>query len=438
MKQMILLISCLLWVLPAEAQTDTLQEPLKQHQFSISAQHWTRGEFRHGALTSKPKENLALFVMSSTQLTLDYQYKGLEVMIAPKHVGVWGSKGSGTFGLEEGWFSLTHKRGLFFKLGRQKFNYDDQRIIGSDDWVMFPSKHDALKMGFEGGKHKIHLIAAYNQNDENAEGGTYYVDGGQPYKMMQAAWYHFDPWPQMGISALFINTGMQDLLLTDEDVTRFQQLFGGFVDWHPGRFDFEASYYRQTGFSEHNLPIHAWMTSAEAYWRCHPAWRLNAGYFHMSGDRLFYVPPEGGIGMARKTEVRGFNPIFGSHHKFYGAMDFFYVTTYYGGNTPGLQDVHASMKWTPVSKFELNAAYHFLATSIEIEIPGYKKALGHELEFSLSWELVKDVSLQAGYSFMKGTKTMELLKRSTDLNKNRLHWAWIMLVVTPEFFKVKF
>lgn len=435
MKKTLLLISALFFFLPAFAQSEASEQPEKANQFSISTQHWTRGEWRDGGMENDNGKDMALFLMSSTQLSFNYKYKGLEVMFAPKHIGVWGAKGSGGINLEEGWFSLTHKKGLFLKLGRQHFAYDDQRIIGTDDWVMTTSRHDALKLGLEMGKHKLHLLFAYNQNDENTNGGTYYVDGSQTYKMMQTLWYHFDPWPQFGASLLFMNTGMQNLT-TKEDVTNFQQLFGGFLDWHPGSFSFQGSYYRQTGIEEHELPIHAWMMSAEAAWTINPRIRLNGGYFHMSGDPYFFVPPEGSIGMMRKTEVCGFNPIFGSHHQFYGAMDFFYVSTYYGGNTPGLQDWHLGMKWSPSDPWDINASYHYLATSVKI--PGdYKRGLGHEIELSTSWKIMKDVSLSAGYSFMHGTETMKVLKRSSSENKNRLHWAWIMISVTPEFFKIK-
>ena len=137
--------------------------------------------------------------------------------------------------------------------------------------------------------------------------------------------------------------------------------------------------------------------------------------------------------MARKTEVHGFNPIFGSHHQFYGAMDFFYVTTYYGGNTPGLQDFHIGLQWKPTRRLSLDSEYHCLATSVKLH--DASRLLGHEFEIGLSWNLVKDVGLQAGYSFMSGTETMELLKRSSD--RNRLRWGWLMLLITPEFFSTK-
>jgi len=35
---------------------------------------------------------------------------------------------------------------------------------------------------------------------------------------------------------------------------------------------------------------------------------------------------------------------------------------------------------------------------------------------------------------MDGTDTMSRLKRSSD--KNHLRWGWIMMLITPEFFRL--
>ena len=405
-----------------------------QSEFSIRANHWSRGEWRYGALPEDEEGSQhALFMMSSTALQLDYKYQGLEVRVTPKHSGVWGAKGGGSIGLDEAWFGLRSKWGLFFKLGRQLLSYDDQRIVGANDWVMSTNKHDALKLGFERPVHRLHILLAFNQNNVNTNGGTYYTDGGQVYKSMQMAWYHLDPIPQLGASLMFLNTGMQDIMVQGENITQNQQLFGGFLDFHPRNLSVQASYYRQTGHDEYGMDIHAWMTSAEAVWQIVPAFRLNTGYFHLSGDENYFVPPQGALGMARKTEVHGFNPLFGSHHQFYGAMDFFYLQTYYGGNTPGLQDFHLGLQMNPVKTLSLGAEYHLLATSVDIK--DTSRLLGHEVELDAGWQLMKDVKLQAGYSFMYGTETMKILKRSGA--KNRLRWGWLMLVVTPEFFKIQ-
>jgi hypothetical protein len=57
------------------------------------------------------------------------------------------------------------------------------------------------------------------------------------------------------------------------------------------------------------------------------------------------------------------------------------------------------------------------------------------MEVSATWKPMKDVKIAAGYSFMAGTETMELLKRST--NKRKMHWAWLMFTVSPRIFSAK-
>lgn len=409
------------------AQTDSLSQ--KSH-FSGTASSWVRGEIRDGALPAENGQDFAAFLMGNTVLKLDYSSPWLDVRFAPKYFGVWGASANGNLGIDEAWLSIKTGWGLFARAGRQKLSYDDQRIIGDDDWAMAAKTHDVLKLGYEGKKHKVHVLLAFNQNNENLNGGTYYIKGGQPYKSMQTLWYHYDPFDWLGASLIFMNTGMQNMYGTEQK-TNYQQLYGAFLNLHPKNFSFQASYYRQSGESEYQLPIHAWMASAESDWQIIPQLSLQAGYFHMSGDPRFYVPPEGAFGMSRKTEISGFNPIFGSHHKFYGAMDFFYITTYYGGNTPGLQDLHFGTKWSPWKAFDISGKYHYLATSVDVN--DAERTLGHEFELELGWSIAKDVRLMAGYTLMAGTKTMEVLKRSSG--QDHLNWGWLMLVVTPEFFR---
>ena len=435
MKKALCLFLALLPVLPALAKQspDSLQtvprEPGQERSFRISASMWSRGEFRDGALPADNGLDHALFLMSNNVLRFDYAQKNLEARIAPKYFGIWGAKAAGSLAIDEAWFGLRHK-GLFLRLGRQKLAYDDERIIGSNDWSMATNTHDLVKAGYDGEKHKLHLLLAYNQNNENTNGGTYYADGGQVYKHMQTLWYHWDPLPQLGASLIFMNMGVQNTHVPEENLTENQQIFGIYADWHPGKFGLQASYYRQTGRDENTLPIHAWMTSVEAKGQLGRMFSLNAGYFFMSGDEHFFVPSQGAIGLTLKKEVRGFNPMFGSHHQFYGAMDFFYVTTYYGGNTPGLQDLRIGGQFTPVKGLDLTAAVHYLATSVPIENAS-TQTLGHELELGVSWNILPSITLMAGYSYMHGSETMQLLKRSnTD---KHLHWAWLMLVATPEF-----
>ena len=131
--------------------------------------------------------------------------------------------------------------------------------------------------------------------------------------------------------------------------------------------------------------------------------------------------------------VKGFSSIYGSHHKFYGAMDFFYMSAYYGGFTPGLQNAYVGATWKPAKALSLDLAYHFLATAAKLR--NAEQPLGHEVEFSASYDLGHGMSLSTGYSFMRGTETMVVLKRTSD--KRELHWCWLMFRATPKFLQSK-
>ena len=102
------------------------------------------------------------------------------------------TSGDKALNLYEGWVKMTAKNGLFAQVGRIALSYDDERIIGTNDFAMAAQSHDVLRVGYEGYGHKVHAILGYNQNAENVYKGTYYAGGSQAYKTMQTVWYHYD------------------------------------------------------------------------------------------------------------------------------------------------------------------------------------------------------------------------------------------------------
>ena len=417
--------------------------PAPQNQLSVDLQFLTRGESRYGGLAIHDQESeeeegkiaKSNFVMGRVRLPINFKRDWLEARVTPQHSGVWGQAGKGAFNLYETWVKLATRSGLFAQVGRVALNYDDERIIGSDDWAMASSSHDVLRLGYEGHGHKAHVIVAYNQNpDVMVTGNTYYVNGAQPYKTMQTAWYHYDfSRIPLGASLLFMNVGMQSDRDDNPNTTWFQHLLGGYVQFQPKHWKFEASYYHQFGKNETAMKIDAWMMSAKASFTPAPNYGFNAGYDYLSGDEYFAVPAKGYIGMTQHKVLKGFNTVYGSHHKFYGAMDFFYVSTYFFGFTPGLQNAYVGGFFRPMKALDLNASYHYLAMATTLK--DMDKTLGHELEFQAGYNLARDVRLALGVSLMWGGETMDRLKRSG--NENTLRWGWINLIVNPRIFSIK-
>ena len=407
------------------------------NEFSIDAQLVTRGELRAGGFKgdSLDAQRNSHFVLGKYRVTVDYKRSWLEVKLSPQFSGIWG-QGTAGLNLYEGWARLQTKKGLFTQIGRQELDYDNGRIIGNDDWTMTAPTHDVWKLGYDGESHKVHLMAAYNQDADNMDNGTHYYSGGlQPYKTMQTLWYHYDtPKKMFGISLLGMNIGMQSARENESDVTYYQQLVGTYMAFRPQYWSLEGEFYYQLGKQEHGLPISAFMASVKATVKPSEKYNIFAGYDYLSGDKFFAVPPEGHFGMVQHDTIRGFSAIFGSHHEFYGAMDFFYLKNYYHGFTPGLQNLYIGGNVNPVDALSLNAAYHYYAIATKLDYLD-SKTLGHEVDVFVSYDFSKAVALSAGYSYMHGSETMTILQQIQEVTEQRnLHWGWLMLSVKPTLF----
>jgi len=409
-------------------------------ELTADLQLLNQGEIRVGAVLDDNQDpdaevqDRANFLVSRARLNLAFQKGGLQMKVSPQYSNIWGQQGYGSFHMFEAWAKYTLPFGLFAQVGRQALSYDDERIIGPNDWAMAAVSHDVLKLGYEGHGHKAHVLLAYNQNPENIDGGTSYVDGAQPYKTMQTLWYHYDvPNIGLGASLLVMNLGVQGDEASGHEGVFYQQMIGTHLEYKPSWGDFTACYYHQSGKDYHEIPIDAWMAAAKAVVKPSKIFSFTVGYDHLSGDPYFVVPEKGHIGMVYRDKIRGFTSLYGSHHKFYGMMEFFYVSTYYRGFSPGLQNAYAGLTATFAEKVSLSATYHYMATATRLE--GLKMALGHCVELSASYDITKEISLSAGFSYMKGTETMDRLKRKS--NKGDLRWAWINLTFTPRILNLK-
>lgn len=423
------------------AQQDTL--------FTVDAQLFTRGEIRNGGMPSDADEPTAddqsAFILDRERLSVGYRRNSLEAKATIQHVGTWGHEGSSNTTIYEAWGKLSSRNGFFAQIGRMGLKYDDERIMGVDDWVMAARSHDALRLGYESkpggkyGRHQLHVILAYNQNMRViTQPGSYYANGSCPYKTMHTVWYHYDvPKVPLGFSLLMMNIGMQGGTPGGEgdnaEKTEWQLVSGGYVKYAPRHFSLEASYYRQDGRDEYKAKLRAWMAAVKAEWTPDKHWSVTGGYDYLSGDDYVAVVTQGGLGMPRHEVNKGFNPIYGSHHKFYGAMEFFYLSTYVNGFTPGLQNAYIGGTYRPLKNLSLKATYHYLATGTHLE--GLNRTLGHELELEAAYALHKDVRLSAGFSYMTGTETMERLKRAS--NDGSLRWGWLSVIFVPRLFSAK-
>ena len=433
---------------PEQTAVDSSQIKAKVNHFTLGLNLLARGEIRDGGFPADPEaENptdLSAFILGRGRLNIGYDRPYIAAKISMQYVGTWGQGNTNTFNLYEAWARLTSKQGLFLQFGRQALAYDDERIIGPNDWTMAGNSHDALRMGYEGHGHRLHLLGAYNQNPANMNAGTtFFSNGAMPYKTMQTLWYHYDlPVFPFSASVLFMNIGMQAGEKGIDEHMEWQQLAGAYLrlsnpDTHKIGWSIEGSYYHQFGYDENRAKINAFMAAVKAKIQPSHIYRFELGYDYLSGDDYVAVLIPGGLGLPRHEVLKGFNPVYGSHHNFYGAMDFFYVSTFRDTFAPGLQNAYLEASVNPVKGLDISASYHYMAVATNLTFQGQplNKTLGHMAEIEASYQIIKDVKLSAGFSYMGGTETMQRLKRvSTD---GRLYWGWISLVVSPTLVNFK-
>lgn len=436
-----LVLLLLLASMVGRAQTDA-----PANKLNLGMDFKTHGEACSGGLprmddNDELMEDHSDFLLGRFRLNVDYERPGLQAHAVIQNKAVWGTASNQSLNLYEGWVKMTSRLGFFAQVGRVALAYDDERIIGTNDFAMASLSHDILRVGFEGQGHKLHAILAYNQNSDMVYKGTYYDGGAQYYKTMQMLWYHYDaPWLPIGASLLFMNTGLQAGVPGDTLKPihlAYQQMFGGYLNYDSKHLTIEGSYYQQTGMyvgqTMQSSKIDAWMASAKIAIKPSDHFGFELGYDHLSGDSYVPVLYGGTFGLPIHEVNKGFSPLFGSRNKFYGMMDYFYESAYTNGFTPGLQNAFAGINGKPTTKLSCSATYHYLAVATDLE--GLERSLGHSVDLQLSYDFTKDISLTVGYTQMVGTETMMRLKQENGSKK--ANWGWFSLVVSPSLFTAK-
>ena len=436
MKLLFCIMKKLLFVLGLAMATMSMQA--QENQLSMSAQLRTRAEYRNGSIYPRGEgADYTSFINDRTRLSISYvRENNLELKISGQQVGVWGQdpqvNRDGRYDLNEAWAKLKHGN-VYAQIGRQPLVYDDERLLGDLDWNVAGRSHDAFKLAYEKNADKLHLILAFNQNEEKINSGTYYAAGGQPYKSMQTLWYNHQFNRPMTLSLLFMNLGQEGGVWGDAK-TRYMQTSGFHFTAQPNNWDLVASFYYQTGKTASDLDISSLMASVKAGYNFNPAWKATFGFDFMDGEDYQWATSsrsgEFEVYKADPTKTRAFNPLFGTHHKFYGAMDYFYASSYLNGLAPGLQDIQLSVDYKASKNTAMQLAYHYFLTASDILVTD-GKTLGSEIDLQININLMKSVTMMIGYSTMFGTDTIDCVKGG-DHSKWQ-DWAWISLNINPQF-----
>jgi hypothetical protein len=199
-----------------------------------------------------------------------------------------------------------------------------------------------------------------------------------------------------------------------------------------GKIALQAAYYQQSGKDRDNTDLDAYhYTVALTYQKGHFA--FTPGYDVLSGNDA--VSPSG--------KDNRFDPLYGTPHKFWGYMDYFYAGS--GSPAGGLSNPYFKIKYTANTLALGLDLHHFSLNKDMKKADGtvIDKNLGNEADLQLSYQMNKFTNIELGYSLMKASDSMPFAKgqATTDavastFNKTA-YWGYVMFKFTPDFFYAK-
>jgi len=391
--------------------------------------------------------------------------------------------------------SFSHSAVQYFsvRIGRQEISYDDQRLIGNLDWLQQGRRHDAIVFRLQHNGWQADLGLAFNQNtDAFNYNGTYYTPANLPPYVKDSKG-NLTPVPAAfiplanatGVSARNgtpsfaiapgTNGATQDyksmqylyaarsirrarlsaLVFADEfskyKTDSIRNIAGADTGYVYGRrFNQTGVNARITGGLLLNTPLDH-----------HNIWRLQAGVYYQAGkdrdgldlsaytstlavsynQKLFSTTLgwdylSGNDAFSSSTTNHRFDPLYGTPHKFWGYMDYFYAGT--GSPTGGLNNPFAKAKYTSQNnRLTMELAYHYFglaAAQKDTKGASVSKYLGSEVDLIVDYQLNKVTTLQTGLCGMAASHSMEYAKGITaGTARTNATWAYLQLNIRPDF-----
>lgn len=428
-------------------------------QLTLAGQLRTRTEFRDGQgaplpMGSKP----AFFTSQRTRLSLGYSAFRLKFGLTAQDIRVWGqdvstinrttTQDNNGIMLHEAWAeillsdtSMQKKQSLSLKLGRQELLYDDSRLLGNLDWLQQGRRHDAVILKYETTAWTLHLAGAFNQNKENSAGtifngnvaGNYAANtnGGAMYKSMQFL-YAGRKLQAGNISFLFFadqfgkfhsDTLNSQPVKTFESGTWTRMTTGIYFINAFRQLNTTAAAYYQFGKNAVGQDLNAYLLHAAAQYTITKKLSAGGGIDYTSGG-------------SNGSTSKAFDPLYGTPHKFWGAMDYFYAASGFGKG--GLADYYLKGKFKLTDKYTLAAELHRFNSAAPVNVAagfkGNRKYLGSELDLIATATITRQISLEGGYGHFFGRPLLATAAvknvPNADLNSN---WAYVMINIKPDF-----
>lgn len=439
-------------------------------QLTATGQIRERTELRAGQGTlQKDGDKAGLFTSQRARLNIGFTGYRFKIYTSLQDVRVWGQDASSInrttteanngILFHEAWGEImladttSTIQNISLKVGRQEISYDDQKVLGGLDWLQQGRRHDAIVFKFANKGWIADVGAAFNQNKELNTGTVYngvptaYGAGtnviGTMYKSFQYAY--------LGKKFSF---GDVSFLFFKDDFNKYTSVTSGtpavttkvygegvwsrnttgfYFNTNPTRkINLTGSVYHQGGKDKDGRSMSANLASVTSTLQVGRKLFVGPGIDYLSGT-------DGTKAVTATSESNLFDPLYGTPHKFWGSMDYFYAANGFGKQ--GLLNYFFKVKYNAKDNLTFLLDVHaFEAANTLSNGAGGKldSYLGTELDLLVKYNLTKMINIEAGYSIMKATNSMAsaAVKNITtpDLTPQ---FAYVMLNIKPNFLAKK-
>lgn len=439
-------------------------------QLTATGQIRLRTELRAGQGTLQKEDDKAgLFTSQRARLNLGYTGYRFKVFTALQDVRVWGQDASSInrttteanngILLHEAWAEVklvdtsSTIQNVSLKFGRQEVSYDDQKVLGGLDWLQQGRRHDAIVFKFANKGWIADVGAAFNQNKELNTGTIYngvptaYGAGtngiGTMYKSFQYA-YLGKKFSFGDVSFLFFKDDFNKYTSVTSGTPPVTTKVYGEGVWSRNttgfyfntnltrKINLTGSLYHQGGKDKDGRSLDANLASITSTVQVGRKLFVGPGIDYLSGT-------DGTKAVTATSKSNLFDPLYGTPHKFWGSMDYFYAANGFGKQ--GLLNYFFKMKYNAKDNLTFLLDVHaFEAANTLSNGAGGKldSYLGTEFDLLMRYNLTKMINIEAGYSIMKATKSMAsaAVKNVTtpDLSPQ---FAYVMINIKPDFLAKK-
>ena len=287
---------------------------------------------------------------------------------------------------------------LSLKVGRQELAFDGQRLIGSVNWAQQARTFDALRINTNLGPAGVSLVAATEVEDDTADKDDEYIFMAHAKAKVNE---------MMGVSGILVWNN-------DDEVEMDRVTLGARGTLKSGPIKGRVEGYYQTGDTSATTKAKAFMVAARLGYAFDTPIKPNITlwYDYLSGDED-----------TADTDIKSFDTLYATNHKFYGFMDYFIAVPGNTGNK-GLQDIAIKASIKPLSNVTTSAHFHYFLLA-EDSATDAKKELGKEIDLTAKWKYDKHLNIVAGYSHFFNT---ELSRTGVASHGDEdADWAYVMM-----------